>query len=465
MTTATVARSVPDLAPFSPPGSPEYTAATTAYQLAEPVDPVAATTARSVEDVVRAVATARRSGLPLRVSTTGHAAGRTGPLAGSLLLRPLIDGPVRVDPRTRTARVPAGRTWGEVLPEVLPHGLTALHGSSPTVGVVGYLLGGGVSFYGRRFGLAANAVRSLTVVLADGRVLEASADEHPDLFWALRGGGGGFGVVVEAQVDLVPVHAVVTGRAVWDVADAARLAPLWQEWARTAPPEISTSLRVLDLPPLPALPPSLAGRRALVLDGAVTATTAGDLPAAQRTAEDLLAPLRALAEPVEDTWAPAAPGALAHVHLDPPDPAAFRSDTALVGELDDADWAGLFDAATGLVSLELRQLGGAIADPPSAGGVVDRFAAPLLQYAVGPAGADTASRLAAVREVLQPRLTGRTAPGFVDRPDQPQRSYDDETRARVEGVRLAVDPGGLFAGDVAPVRDRAAREEGVSGRG
>ncbi|WP_369070607.1 FAD-binding oxidoreductase [Kineococcus terrestris] len=458
MTTATAAPTATGLAPFSPPGTADHAAATAAYQLAEPVDPVAATTARSVQDVVDAVGAAARSGLPLRVSTTGHAAGRTGPLAGSLLLRPLLDGPVRVDPRTRTARIPAGRTWGEVLPEVLPHGLTALHGSSPTVGVVGYLLGGGVSFYGRRYGLAANAVRSLTLALADGRVVEASADEHPELFWALRGGGGGFGVVVEAEVELLPVHAVVTGRAVWDVADAARLAPVWQAWTRTAPPEVSTSLRVLDLPPLPGLPASVAGRRALVLDGAVTATTAADLPAARRTAEDLLGPLRALAEPVEDTWAPAAPGALAHVHLDPPDPVAFRSGTALVGELDDADWPELLDAAAGLVSLELRQLGGAIARPPSAGGVVDRFAAPLLHYAVGPAGAATSERLAAVREVLRPHLTGRTAPGFVDRPDQPQRSYDDETRARVEGVRLAVDPGGLFAGDVAVVRDRVRGE-------
>ncbi|MGW0194096.1 FAD-binding oxidoreductase [Nonomuraea sp. NPDC003201] len=185
-----------DIAPFSLPGTPEYAAAGASFQLAAPVDPAGAFTARSVDDVVRAVATARRSGRLLRLTTTGHAMGRTGPLTDSLLLRLLLDGPVHVDPATRTARIPAGKTWGAVLPELFEHGLTAVHGSSSTVGVIGYLLGGGLSFYGRRFGLAANSVRSLTVVLAGGEVVEASAMHRPDLFWALRGGGGGFGVVV-----------------------------------------------------------------------------------------------------------------------------------------------------------------------------------------------------------------------------------------------------------------------------
>ncbi|WP_369077252.1 FAD-binding protein [Paractinoplanes aksuensis] len=149
---------------------------------------------------------ARRAGLPLRVTTTG----RTVALTGSLLLRPVIDLPVRFGPAARTARVPAGKTWGDVLPLVTPHGLTARHGSSSDVGVIGYLSSGGVSFHGRRYGLAANSVWSLTVVLADGEVVEASVGDRPDLF---RAGGGGFGVVVEAQIGLVPMHRVVTGLA------------------------------------------------------------------------------------------------------------------------------------------------------------------------------------------------------------------------------------------------------------
>ncbi|WP_432510741.1 FAD-binding oxidoreductase [Kineococcus sp. SYSU DK001] len=455
-----VADPVATPAPFGPPGTAGYAEATATYQLAVPVEPAGAFTARTVDDVVRAVTAAHRAGTPLRVSTTGHAVGRTGPptspLAGSLLLRTLLDAPVRVDPRNRTARVPAGATWGQVLPEVLPHGLTALHGSSPTVGVIGYLLGGGISFYGRRFGLAANSLRSLTVVLADGQVVVASATERPELFWALRGGGGGFGVVVEAEIDLVPMHAVVTGMAVWDAADAARLAPVWQAWARTAPPQITTSLRLLSLPPLPGVPPALAGRRVLALDGAVTATDEADVPAARDTARELLAPLRALAAPRLDTWAPAGPGTLPHVHLDPPRPVAFSSDSALVHELDEAGWAALAAAAPSLLALELRQLGGALGAPAPGGGALDHFSAPLHYYAVGLSDPATAARtsadLQAARSVLRPHLTGWTSPNFVDSSRQPQRTYDASTRARVERVRLAVDPDGLFAGDVAPVR-------------
>jgi FAD binding domain-containing protein len=443
-----------DITPFGRPGTSGYAAAAATFQLAAPVDPIGAFTARSVDDVVRAVATARRASLPLRLTTTGHSMGRTGPPTDSLLLRPLIDAPVRVDPATRTARVPAGKTWGEVLPETVRHGLTAVHGSSSTVGVIGYLLGGGLSFYGRRFGLAANSVRSLTVVSADGEVVEVSAAHRPDLFWALRGGGGGFGVVVEALIDLVPMHGVVTGMAVWSAADAARLAPVWQAWARTAPPQITTSLRMLSLPPRPSIPPFLAGRRVLALDGAVAAETEADLPAARRILDDLLAPLAARAEPLLNTWAPASPQALPLTHMDPPQPVPFQSGSALVHELDEAGWAKVLDAGPGLIALELRQLGGAFASPATGGGALDRFTAPLLYYAVGVAGDDTSRDITAVQSAFEPYLTGRTAPNYINHFAERQRTYDDEVRARVERVRRGADPTGMFAGDVAPTRDR-----------
>jgi FAD/FMN-containing dehydrogenase len=438
-----------DITPFHPPGTEEYARATASFQLAATVDPAGAYTARSVDDVVRAVTAARRLDRPLRITTTGHAMGRTTPPTGALLLRPLIDAPVRVDPGARTARVPAGKTWGDVLPAVVEHGLTALHGSSSTVGVIGYLLGGGLSFYGRRHGLAANSVRSLTVVLADGEITEVSATRRPDLFWALRGGGGGFGVVVEAEIGLVPMRQIVTGMAVWDAADAVRLAPAWQDWARTAPPEITTSLRMLSLPPLPDLPPYLAGRRVLALDGAVVAPAESDQPAARRIADDLLSRLTAIAEPVANTWAPAPPQALPLVHLDPPQPVPFHSGTGLVRELDEAGWAALLTAGPSLLALELRQLGAAFASPATEGGALDRLSAPLLYYAVGLAGEETARDLAAVRAAIEPYLTGFTAPNFVEHVESPQRTFDDTTLARVERIRRETDPAGLFAGDVA----------------
>ncbi len=351
--------------------------------------------------------------------------------------------------------MPAGKTWGDVLPEANRHGLTALHGSSSTVGVIGYLLGGGLSFYGRRFGLAANSVRSLSVVLADGTIVEANATQNPDLFWALRGGGGGFGVVVEAEIDLIPVHRIVTGMAVWNSADATRLAPVWQAWARTAPPEITTSLRMLSLPPFPFLPPYLAGKRVLALDGAVIAPTEPDLPTAQRIVDEMLAPLSALARPVANTWADAAPQALPLIHMDPPQPVPFHSDSALLHEIDEADWAQILDAGPGLLALELRQLGGAFAATPANGGALNRFTAPLFYYGVGLAGEETMRDLKAVRSALGPSLTGFTAPNFVDHAERPQRTLEEATLARVERVRRSADPTGLFAGDVAAAHEKA----------
>ncbi|GID17592.1 hypothetical protein Aab01nite_11820 [Paractinoplanes abujensis] len=414
--------------PFHPPGTPEYAA----FPLAATAGPAGVFTARSVGEVVRAVAAARRAGRPLRLTTTGLAMGRTAPLTGSLLLRPLLDAPIRVDPEARTAWVPAGRTWSDVLPETIPYGLTAVHGSSATAGVIGYLLGGGLSFYGRRFGLAANTVRSLTLVLADGSVVEASATHRPDLLWALRGGGGGFGVVVAAEIELVPMHSVVTGTSLWDPADTPRVAPLWQAWSRTAPREITTRLRLLPVP---------SGRRVLALDGAVVAPAATDRAAARRIADEMLS---ALVPPVAGTWAAVPPETLVPAG---PEPRAVRSDSALVRELDADIWAELVAAGPGLLTLELRQLGGALATPAVSGGALDSLAAPLLYYAAGPAG-----QLRAVRAALAPFLTGYTAPTFVEHFDLPQRTLDDYTRVRVERIRHDADPTGLFAGDIDAVR-------------
>jgi hypothetical protein len=209
------------------------------------------------------------------------------------------------------------------------------------------------------------------------------------------------------------------------------------------------------LPTAPAnIPPSLAGTRVLALDGAVAVLTEADLPAAERTLDDMLSPLAALAEPVSNTWTPTSPLALPLTHMDPPQPVPFRSGSALIHELDDAGWAKVLGAAPGLLALELRQLGGTFANPGTDGGALDRFTAPLLYYAVGMAGNDTDRDLTAIRSAFDPYQTGRTAPNFINHSEDPQRSYDDGVRTRVERVRRGVDPTGMFAGDVAPIHDR-----------
>lgn len=460
-TTTTAGPTTDDL--LARPGDPRYDDASATYNLASPLHPTAGVTARTTDDVVAAVRAARRAGLGVRAQSTGHGAGSQADLAGTVLVRTALDAPVLVDPATRTARVPAGTTWGALAAAAEPHGLAALHGSSPTVGVVGNLLGGGISFYGRAYGVAANHVRSITLVLADGEVVVASREHEAALFWALRGGGGGFGVVTEVEVELVAMTSVVTGGTFWDASDAAVVTTLWEAWTANAPREATTSLRLMNLPPLPGVPPVLTGRQVLVLDGAVTVQQPADLGQAHRVTDDLLGPLRAAAAPVLDTWHVAPPSALTLTHLDPPDPIPYRGGHALLHPLGAEGVARFVEAAgpgsgTTLVSAELRQLGGAFAAPERAGGAFDRTDAAFAYVGLGiavPEGlAATEDDLARIAAATGPWQTGFTAPTFVEGRTQPQRTFDDATAARVAAIRTSVDPDGVFAGAVSPTVDR-----------
>jgi FAD/FMN-containing dehydrogenase len=442
------------------PGEAEFDAATAVFNLAAPAQPAAAVTARTVEDVRAAVRLAAERYLPVRVHTTGHASATYAPMDGALLIRTAIDGPVEVDPERGVARIPAGRLWGPVVEAAARHGLAVAHGTSPTVGVVGYLLRGGVSFYSRKVGLAANAVRAIELVTADGSPCRVDAGTDPELFWALRGGGGGFGVVTAVEIDLFPMAKVVTGAAFWPAAHAEELVSRWREWTVDAPGEVATSLRVMNLPPLPGRPVEISSGPVICLDGLVVCPTDGDLPAAERHADDLLGPLRAVAAPVLDTWAVAGPAAVPGTHMDPPNPVTSHGDHLLLSELGDdgvAAFLGVFGVGSGspLVSAELRQLGGACAVPDPAGGVLSHLPGRFVYQAVGVPSdqltpPDIAAHYARARAALAPWDTGRTAPNFVASHAQPQGHLTADQIDAVDRIRKRVDPTGLFHGDITP---------------
>ncbi|MFJ9829554.1 FAD-binding oxidoreductase [Streptomyces sp. NPDC101160] len=439
------------------PDTPEYADAARVFNEASPARPAAAVTARSVADVRAAIAHAARAGLPVRVHTTGHSAGAAGSMEGSLLIRTRLDGGVQVDAERRVARVPAGSTWSEVVAAAVPYGLTAPHGTSGTVGVAGYLLRGGVSFYSRRVGLAANSVLAIELVTADGEARRVDATHDPELFWALRGGGGGFGVVTAVEVALFPAAGVVTGAALWSGRHAERILELWRTWAVDAPREAATSLRVMNLPPIPEIPAELTAGPVVCVAGAVLAPGQADLAAAERAAEDLLGPLRAVARPLDDTWHLGGPADVPLAHMDPPGPVNVLGDHLLLRELGDAGAAAFLAAAdpltpSPLVAAELRQLGGAAAEPNPAGGALDHLDAAYAYMGAGLPELFPAERirerLARLRTALGPWDTGRTAPTFVESTDSPQGHLAPDVRARVAEVRERVDPTGLFREDV-----------------
>jgi hypothetical protein len=451
-------------------GSRGYREATAVYNLSVPAQPDEAVIADSVGAVAAAIARARSRGLDVEIISTGHASSMADQMDGVLLVRTVPDGPVQVDPRKRRARIPAGTRWGAVAEAAAQHGLGAMHGSSADVGVVGYLLRGGLSFYGRRFGLAVNSVRAVELVAADGRLRRVDADHDPTLFWAIRGGGGGFGVVTAVEIELFDAASVWTGADWWAVTDAGPLLDAWTAWTRTAPREVTTSLRILRLPPLPGVPDRLTHAPVVCLDGVALATTSAGIPDVSAKVDDLLGLMSDAATPALSTWRAATTLDVPHTHMDPPDPLPVDADHLVLGDLDEDGRRAFLATADAtsqspLVSSELRQLGGALADEVPDGGAIDHLEGAYCYYALAIApdegqAAAARSYLAQARTALAPWDTGRVVPNFVEDRGNPGRWMSEERAAFVDLVRRDVDPDGLFRRGVWPPRPDVASDRG-----
>ena len=446
-------------APLTRPGEPGFDTATRVFNLTAPARPDLAVTARSVAEVRAAVRYAAGEGVPVRVHSTGHASAAVHPVRGGLLVQTALTGPVEIDTARRVARVPAGTAWGPVVHAAAEHGLAVAHGSSELVGVVGYLLRGGLSLYGRRTGLAVNSVRAVELVTADGELVRADADTEQDLFWALRGGGGGFGVVTAIEVDLFTAADVVTGGTYWPAAHAEELLSIWRRWSLTAPDSATTTVRLLRLPTAPDVPPVLAAGPVLCVDG-VFLGTEGSPGLVHEQYEELLGALREVAEPVLDHWTAGTTAAVLDAHMDPAEPMPFVGDHLLLEEIGEEGLLALLSVAgehsgSPLVSSGLRQLGGAFAQGRVGGGVLDRLDAAYAYLGAGiPGGPVTEDvireHVAKIRAALSPWDTGKTAPSLVEDHTQPQGHLTDEQVAAVDRVRSVVDPRGLFLGDAMP---------------
>ena len=277
--------------------------------------------AGSVSDVQEVVRTASGLGLRVAPQSTGHNAAPMGPLTDTILLRVSELRGVSVDSQRRSARVEAGAVWGQVTPAVVEHGLAALAGSAHDVGVAGYTLGGGVSWLARSHGLAANHVRALEVVTADGNSRRVDTDNEPDLFWALRGGGGSFAVVTALEIDLFPVTEVCSGALFYPLERAREVLTAWRSWTDDVPDQVTSLGRLLRFPPLPDLPPFLSGQSFALVEVVSTLS-------AEET-DALLAPLRALS-PAMDTVAVTPISALDQLRIDPPGPVPGLGDGFLL---------------------------------------------------------------------------------------------------------------------------------------
>ena len=425
-----------------------YDEARRAWNLAADQRPAAIVQARSAADVVGAVALAAERGLQVAAQSTGHLAAALPDLDRTVLVRTMIGG-VEVDPVARRARVGAGAIWQDVIDAVTPHGLAALSGSTHDVGVVGYTLGGGLSWLARSEGLAANHVHAIEVVTADGRLVRCDPQHEADLFWALRGGAGNFGVVTAIEIGLLQLDVVIAGMTVWPAAQAREVLAAWTAWSRTAPESATTSLRLLRLPPLPEIPEPLRDTPIVVVDGAVRA-------ADDEEAAGVLAPFRTVGTPIIDTWGAMSPAGLVQIHMDPPEPVPGIGDGILLEDLDEAALDAFLAAAepevvSPLLLAELRQLGGAAGRVPQDAGARGALEGRFLLFAVGMPmapgdGEAIDARVEQVLEAMRPWATGTVYLNFAERGGSAADAFPVATYERLRDVRGVWDPGERFVG-------------------
>jgi FAD/FMN-containing dehydrogenase len=436
------------------PEEPEWDEARSAWNLAVDQRPSAVVLPESSEDVAATVRFAARNGLRVAMQGTGHNAGPLGPLGGTILVRTSELRGVRIDPVARTARVEAGALWADVAGAAGRHGLAALAGSSPDVGVVGYTLGGGLSWLGRKHGLAANSVVSAEVVTADGALRLVDAEHDHDLFWALRGGGGSFAAVTALEFRLFELDEVYAGMLVWPMTDAPRVLQAWREWTATAPDEATTSARLLRVPPLPDIPEAFRGRELVVIDGAIVADAASGV--------ELLAPLRALM-PEVDTFGMLPSSALSTIHMDPDHPVPGHGDGFLLAELpaeavDALIEAGTPEGGSPLLAIEVRHLGGALGVEQPHHGALAALPGAYAFFAVGICPTPE------VREAIEGHLDafttalalwteGRSYLNFAERRRDAGSFFAPERHARLRTVKATYDPHDLFRANHPVVAD------------
>jgi len=428
------------------PDHPNWEQARAAWNLAVDQQPAAVVFPEAANDVIAAVELASAFGLRVSAQATGHNATPLGPLEDTVLVKTERMRAIEIDPNTRIARIDAGVRSLELVEAAAPHGLAPLIGSSPDVGLVGYTLGGGISWFGRKHGLAANNVHAIELVTANGRLVRADREHEPDLFWALRGGGGSFGIVTAMELELFPVREAYAGILWYPIERDQEILHAWAELTRHDPPdELTTVGRYLRLPPLPDIPEPMRGKSFVVVE----AIHLGD----PEHADELLAPLRAL-HPVADTVQRIQTSALSHMHMDPEHPVPAVGDGMLLRKLPTEAIDKIIQTAgaaspSPLVSFEVRQLGGKLGQAHPENGALAAIDADYALYAVGIAPSDDAAtgvraHVEVIIDSLRPWAAAQTYLNFAETKRDPHTLWTAAAHHRLRSIKKTVDPDNLM---------------------
>ncbi|NJP95626.1 FAD-binding oxidoreductase [Nonomuraea sp. FMUSA5-5] len=384
-----------------------------------------------VDGVADTVRYAARTGLTVAAQPSGH--GASGDTDGVILLRTGRLGGVDVRPEERVARVGAGVRWGEALAATGPLGLTGLAGSSPVVSVTGYTLGGGLSWFGRRYGFAADSVRAFEVVRPDGEPATVTADSDPDLFWALRGGGGDFAVVTAIEFGLHPAPALYGGRMMWPGHRTREVFEAFREITAEAPDELSVWFNRFQFPQGPPMV-------------AVDVAFLGE----EGEGRALLARLDKIDDVLADKRGPLPVASLGAITDEPTDPSLSRSRAELLTGLDDAAAKVLLDTPLEpVLAVQVRHLGGALAGARPGAGPSGPVTEPYLLYLLGLALNPELSAAVGARQErfageLGALVSGRKPYTMLGPGDRAVAAFTEGDLARLRDIKRARDPHGVL---------------------
>lgn len=428
-----------------------YAEACAAWNLVWSQRPALVVRVEDEADVAAAVGFAARAGLGVAVQTTGH--GVTVPADGECVL--LVMGAlnrVSVDADAATATFGGGATWAPVLAAAQEHGLAPLIGSTPHTGAVSFSLGGGIGWLTREHGLAVDAVRSLRVVLADGRVVAASPTEEPDLFWALCGtGGGALGVVTEMTVALAPVSEVYAGSLFYALEDAREVFHRYRDWSASSPSGLTSAVNITAFPPLEVVPEPLRGASFVIVRGCFTGDDLAE-------GEALVEEWRSWRAPVIDGWGRLPFALSAEISQDPVDPMPVNTSGRWLRELSDEVLEVMLDAVrpdqhpSPVLLVEARHTGGGLGSVHEGACFAARDGEFCIEM-VGllpdaGAGAELDRRFQDAWSRLEPALS--PLPGYLNFVEGSERvamgaaAFGEEERARLGEVARRYDPHGVF---------------------
>ncbi len=426
------------------PDDPEWENKRVAWNTYIDQHPAAVVTPDGVDDIHATVIFARDHGFTVAVQPNGH--GATTALSDTILIRPTRLREVTVDTDRRRVRVQAGAKWKELQEALDGTGFMGLPGSTADNSVVGYHLGGGLSWFGRAYGPAANQVRSLEVVTPDATLREVTAENDPELFWALCGGGGDFGVVVSMELELLDERPVYGGRLMWPAERAEEVLRAYVATTRAAPVELSVWLWFVTFPPIDGIPAELRGRSFANVDSTFLGAAAD--------AEKFLEPLRKVPGLEDDTLGPVSLARIDEVAGEPTDPMPALDWSRLVNDIDDTFIERLLELNTpgggSPVVAQLRHVGGALATPgaTSASELPGEYL--LTTVGVPITEEDTAAihhHVETLEAALADQLLGHGHPNMLGHDPRAQQGHAPETLERLRRIKRERDPAGVMRGN------------------